>query len=122
MNNLANSRRMVARSVCPASSATPWKASRRGCVDDRRLDALQEMARGAGYIPIVTDIPDILQRLLVSKDIALVMVDMRHCRSRCALWQLLKWAFPRIPLVLSATATDCLVCISCPAPCHRVTA
>src|SRR5271157_4186477 len=121
MNNLANSCRMVARSVCPASSATPWKALVAG-IDVRRLDALQEMACGAGYIPVVTDIPDILQRLLVSKDIALVMVDMRHCWSRCALWRLLKWAFPWIPLVLSATATDCLVCISCPAPCHRVTA
>jgi hypothetical protein len=43
MNNLANSRRMVARSVCPASSATPWKALVAG-VDDRRLDALQGSA------------------------------------------------------------------------------
>lgn len=89
--------------------------------DHRRLGALKSGAREAGYAPVLTRVKDTLASLEVHDDFEFIFLDMRHSRNRCALGLLLKWCFPRIPLILiTVSVRDCFACGTCPAKCHSL--
>jgi hypothetical protein len=120
--NSARLRRSVTR-LRRAPKATGSSSNILIASDDRiRLATLANIFRETGYVTVVTDVKDILDSLWDHEDIELIILDMRRFRSRCALGLLLKWCFPRIPLVLiPVSVTDCLACSTCPSACHSAT-